>query len=143
MIVGYARVSTQEQDLSAQLEGLKKAGAQKVFREKVSGAKTDRPELAKLMRSITKGDTLIITKSCVRGMSCQLRNQAVDPRSLGSLAAFTFVVIPPIERFADVNGPELLPCLLVRTSPFINLLGVGREILHQEGRFEHVTLRLT
>jgi hypothetical protein len=53
MIVGYARVSTNDQDLSAQLEALKAAGAQNVWREKISGAKTDRPELAKLVRSCT------------------------------------------------------------------------------------------
>jgi len=62
MIVGYARVSTQDQDLSSQLEVLKKANAAKIYKEKISGARSDRPELAKLMRSLGKGDTLIITK---------------------------------------------------------------------------------
>jgi DNA invertase Pin-like site-specific DNA recombinase len=62
MIVGYARVSTQEQTLDAQLDALRKAGATKVFREKISGARADRPELGKLMKAIGKGDTLIITK---------------------------------------------------------------------------------
>jgi DNA invertase Pin-like site-specific DNA recombinase len=62
MIVGYARVSTQDQDLSAQLEALKKAGASTVYREKISGARADRPQLAKLMASLRKGDTVIVTK---------------------------------------------------------------------------------
>ena len=62
MIVGYARVSTQDQNLSAQLDALKQAGASKVWREKVSGARSDRPELAKLMRALGKGDVLVITK---------------------------------------------------------------------------------
>jgi DNA invertase Pin-like site-specific DNA recombinase len=62
MIVGYARVSTQDQDLSAQLEALKKAGAARIFREKISGAQSDRPELAKLMRTLDKGDVLIVTR---------------------------------------------------------------------------------
>jgi DNA invertase Pin-like site-specific DNA recombinase len=59
---GYARVSTQDQNLSAQLEALRKAGAQKVWREKISGARSDRPELAKLMRALGNGDVLVITK---------------------------------------------------------------------------------
>ena len=62
MIVGYARVPTADQTLDAQLEALRKAGAQKVWREKISGARSDRPQLKKLMASLGKGDTLIITK---------------------------------------------------------------------------------
>jgi DNA invertase Pin-like site-specific DNA recombinase len=48
-VLGYARVSTQDQDLSGQLEVLKGAGAQTVYREKISGARADRPQLAKLI----------------------------------------------------------------------------------------------
>ena len=62
MIVGYARVSTQDQDLTAQLEHLHAAGVQKIFKEKISGAQTDRPELAKLMKTLQPGDTLIVTR---------------------------------------------------------------------------------
>ena len=49
-LYGYARVSTREQDLAAQDAELRNAGCVKTFKEKVSGAKTDRPELAKLIR---------------------------------------------------------------------------------------------
>jgi DNA invertase Pin-like site-specific DNA recombinase len=61
-VYGYARVSTAGQDLSAQIEALKAAGVTKIFREKVSGVKANRPELAKLMAALTAGDTLIVTK---------------------------------------------------------------------------------
>jgi DNA invertase Pin-like site-specific DNA recombinase len=59
---GYARVSTNGQDLSSQEAELMAAGAVKVFKEKVSGAKTDRAELAKLIRRLEPGDVLIVTR---------------------------------------------------------------------------------
>ena len=62
MIVGYARVSTDGQTLDAQRSSLKAAGAEKVFAEKVSGAKTDRKELAKAIEAIGAGDVLLVTR---------------------------------------------------------------------------------
>src|SRR5262249_16736350 len=51
-LYGYARVSTRDQDLAAQEAELVAAGCAKVFKEKISGAKTDRPELAKVIRRL-------------------------------------------------------------------------------------------
>jgi DNA invertase Pin-like site-specific DNA recombinase len=59
---GYARVSTNGQDLAAQEAELMAAGAAKVFKEKVSGAKTDRAELAKVIRRLEPGDVLVVTR---------------------------------------------------------------------------------
>jgi DNA invertase Pin-like site-specific DNA recombinase len=59
---GYARVSTQGQTLDAQLEALNVAGCEKVFREKVSGARADRPELAKALSTVSAGDVLIVSR---------------------------------------------------------------------------------
>jgi DNA invertase Pin-like site-specific DNA recombinase len=59
---GYARVSTNGQDLGSQEAELLAAGAAKVFKEKVSGAKTDRAELARLIRRLEPGDVLIVTR---------------------------------------------------------------------------------
>jgi DNA invertase Pin-like site-specific DNA recombinase len=59
---GYARVSTNGQDLSSQEAELMTAGCAQVFKEKVSGAKTDRAELAKLIKRIEPGDVLIVTR---------------------------------------------------------------------------------
>lgn len=60
MIFGYARVSTDAQDLTSQLAQLKAAGCESIFREKISGATADRPQLKKLMAKIGPGDVVII-----------------------------------------------------------------------------------
>ena len=62
MIVGYARVSTDGQNYAAQHEALIEAGCAKVYAEKVSGAKTDRQQLAKAIAALAEGDCLIVTK---------------------------------------------------------------------------------
>jgi DNA invertase Pin-like site-specific DNA recombinase len=62
MIVGYARVSTDGQTLDAQQATLRLAGAEKVYSEKQSGAKTDRAQLAKGIAALGNGDVLIVTK---------------------------------------------------------------------------------
>jgi DNA invertase Pin-like site-specific DNA recombinase len=62
MIVAYARVSSDGQTLDAQLTSLKAAGAEKIFAEKVSGAKTDRKQLAKAIAALDAGDVLLVTR---------------------------------------------------------------------------------
>jgi DNA invertase Pin-like site-specific DNA recombinase len=61
-IVGYARVSTQGQDLTPQTEALKAAGATMIYREKISGVRADRPQLGKLMAGLKAGDMVVVTK---------------------------------------------------------------------------------
>lgn len=61
-VYGYARVSTDGQSLASQEAQLTGAGCVKVFAEKVSGAKTDRIELAKALKRLDQGDTLIVTR---------------------------------------------------------------------------------
>ena len=61
-IYGYARVSTDGQTLAAQDAALRAAGCAKVYGEKQSGAKTDRTELAKLLRRLELGDVLMVTR---------------------------------------------------------------------------------
>ena len=61
-IFGYARVSTRDQDLASQIAELQSAGCGNMFKEKASGAKTDRPELAKAIRRLEHGDVLVVTR---------------------------------------------------------------------------------
>ena len=59
-IFGYARVSTEAQNLDRQLDALKKYGVDMIFNEKMTGTKKDRPELAKLIDRMTEGDVVVI-----------------------------------------------------------------------------------
>lgn len=62
MLVGYARVSTRDQNHALQVESLKAAGCDRVFMEKASGASRDRPELRAALDYIRGGDTLVVWK---------------------------------------------------------------------------------
>ena len=62
MKIGYARVSRTEQNLDLQTDALYKAGAEKIFVDRVSGAKADRPGLNQLLEMARPGDTIIIWK---------------------------------------------------------------------------------
>jgi DNA invertase Pin-like site-specific DNA recombinase len=62
MKIGYARVSTQDQDLSLQLDALKAAGCGKIYKEKIPGATRERPELQKLLDQLREGDIVVIWK---------------------------------------------------------------------------------
>jgi DNA invertase Pin-like site-specific DNA recombinase len=62
MLVGYGRVSTDGQSLTAQVAELKAAGCTEVFQEKVSGAKSDRAQLSRLMGRLQNGDVLVVTR---------------------------------------------------------------------------------
>jgi len=60
MVLGYARCSTEEQNLDWQEDALKKAGCERIYAEKVSGTKADRPELMRLLDTLREGDLLVV-----------------------------------------------------------------------------------
>jgi DNA invertase Pin-like site-specific DNA recombinase len=62
MKIGYARVSTLDQNLDMQMDALQSAGCELIFQEKMSGKKDDRPELQRCLDSLCKGDTLVVYK---------------------------------------------------------------------------------
>jgi DNA invertase Pin-like site-specific DNA recombinase len=90
MLIGYARVSTQDQNLELQREALTKTGCEKVFEDKVSGARAERPGLAKTLEMLRAGDTLVVWKLDRLGRSVKqlvdlvgdLRKQGIQFKSL-------------------------------------------------------------
>ncbi|WP_336974753.1 recombinase family protein [Sphingobium aromaticiconvertens] len=62
MLIGYARVSTDDQDLQLQRIAVKDAGCRRIFEEKVSGAKRNRPELARMMDQLRDEDVAVVTR---------------------------------------------------------------------------------
>ena len=60
MIIGYARVSTQDQNLDRQLDALNRAGCERVFNEKMTGTHSARPELQLMLMTLRPGDTLVV-----------------------------------------------------------------------------------
>lgn len=62
MLVGYARVSTEEQQLELQLDALQKTGCEKIFTDKISGNRAERPGLSEALAYLRKDDTLVVWK---------------------------------------------------------------------------------
>lgn len=61
-IIGYARVSTRDQKLDLQIDALKKYGVDRVFSEKMTGTRSDRPQLQELLKYVREGDTVVVWK---------------------------------------------------------------------------------
>ncbi|CAI8717782.1 recombinase family protein [Chryseobacterium sp. IT-36CA2] len=62
MKIGYIRISTQDQNYNLQEDALNKLGCEMIFKETVSGAKKERPQLKKLLEQIRKGDVVVVYK---------------------------------------------------------------------------------
>ena len=114
-ILGYARVSTQDQDLSGQLEALKAAGAAKIFREKISGVRADRPQLAKLMDSLQPGDIVVVSKLDRLGRSTRELLDLIE--RIGKAGAAFRSLGDPLWDTASSQG-RLLSTLLAAIAEF-------------------------
>lgn len=66
MRFGYARVSSQAQKLDRQLDQLQEAGAERIFKEKITGTKADRPEFTKLLDQLREGDVVVVVSDLTR-----------------------------------------------------------------------------
>lgn len=62
MMIGYARVSTQDQSLDLQTEALTRAGCEKIYEDKISGVRVERPGLTRALEMLREGDTLVVWK---------------------------------------------------------------------------------
>jgi DNA invertase Pin-like site-specific DNA recombinase len=134
-MVGYARVSTRDQDLTVQIAALKAAGAETVYREKVSGVRADRPQLAKLMAKLIPGDIVVVTKLDRLGRSTRELLELIERISKAG-AAFRSLGDP----LFDSTGAQgrLLVTMLAAIAEFERELirertGAGRERAMAEG----------
>ena len=90
MLIGYARVSTQDQNLELQRDALNKAGCKKIFEDKISGARADRPGLVMALEILREEDTLVVWKldrlgrsvKQLVGLVSNLHKQGVQFKSL-------------------------------------------------------------
>lgn len=83
--LGYARVSTYGQTLDAQLEQLRADGCARIYREKASGARADRRELLRLLKGLSRGDVVTVTR-------------------IDRLARSTFDLFAIVKRIVDAGG---------------------------------------
>ncbi|MFV0645875.1 MAG: recombinase family protein [Sphingomonadaceae bacterium] len=122
MLIGYARVSTDDQDLQLQRGELREARCERIFEEKQSGARRDRPELARLMEHLRTGDVLVVTRLDRLARSTRdlldIAQQLTDAKAgLRSIA----------EPWADTTSPAGRMVLTV----FAGIAEFERELIHQ------------
>jgi len=119
MKIGYARVSTEDQNLDRQLDALKAAGCEKIFQEKITGKSKSRPDLDKMLAMLREGDQVVVVKLDRIGrntkhlieLSDTFESMGVDFVSLGdsidtstATGKMMFTVLAAIAQFeADLN----------------------------------------
>ena len=114
MIIGYARVSTEDQHLDAQTFALEGAGAGRIYAEKISGTKKDRPELERMIDQLREGDVVVVTKydrlsrslqdlliivEAIRAKSAGFRSLAEDIDTTTPAGRLIFHVFASIAQF--------------------------------------------
>ena len=85
MLIGYARVSTNDQNTAAQVAALKAAGCERIFREKTSGGRWDRPQFLRLLNQLRAGDVVVVWK--LDRLSRSLRDVLTIMEQLGVAGA--------------------------------------------------------
>ena len=114
-VFGYARVSTADQHLTGQIEALKAAGATTIYREKISGVRADRPQLAKLMAVLKPSDVVLVTKLDRLGRSTRELLDLID--RIGKAGAVFRSLGDPLWDTSSPQG-RLLSTLLAAIAEF-------------------------
>jgi DNA invertase Pin-like site-specific DNA recombinase len=114
-VFGYARVSTADQHLTGQIEALKAAGAITIYREKISGVRADRPQLAKLMAALKPNDVVLVTKLDRLGRSTRELLDLID--RIGKAGAVFRSLGDPLWDTSSPQG-RLLSTLLAAIAEF-------------------------
>lgn len=122
MLLGYARVSTEDQNLDLQRAALGEAGCDRIYEEKLSGASRNRPELARLLDHLRRGDVVVVTRLDRLARSTRdlldiaelIKEAEAGLRSLG-------------EPWADTTSPAGRMVLTV----FAGIAEFERALLHQ------------
>jgi DNA invertase Pin-like site-specific DNA recombinase len=114
-VFGYARVSTLDQQLTGQIDALKAAGAITIYREKISGVRADRPQLAKLMVALKPSDVVLVTKLDRLGRSTRELLDLID--RIGKAGAVFRSLGDPLWDTSSPQG-RLLSTLLAAIAEF-------------------------
>jgi len=114
-VFGYARVSTADQHLTGQIDALKAAGATTIYREKISGVRADRPQMAKLMAALKPGDVVLVSKLDRLGRSTRELLDLID--GIGEAGAVFRSLGDPLWDTSSPQG-RLLSTLLAAIAEF-------------------------
>ena len=117
MKIGYARVSTTDQNLDRQLKQLQKANCKKIFQEKVSGKDTNRPELQKMLDFIRENDEVIIISMDRLGRNSRDISNIIEQIKIKG-ATINILKMPSFEGIKDRNLKNLLTNLVLEIQKY-------------------------
>ena len=125
MLIGYARVSTEDQNLALQRSALKGAGCNRIYEEKVSGAKRARPELARMLDQLRTGDVVVVSRlDRLARSTCDLLELAEELNKAKAGLRSLY------EPWADTTSPAGRMVLTI----FAGIAEFERELIHERTR---------
>lgn len=132
MLIGYARVSTEDQDLTLQRTALKNAGCKRIYEEKVTGAKRTRPQLARMLDQLRTGDVVVVSR--LDRLARSTRDLLEIAEQLNEMKAGLRSLYEP---WADTTSPAGRMVLTV----FAGISEFERELIHERTRSGRVAAK--